>query len=105
MSEQQMEFLTGHQLKQIGMDRAADVRADALTIAREEAEYLGKTTEFVHMDMVVPRMELRGVSSEDLGNAAGSVFKGGNWKFTGHRVMSKRPSNHAREIKVWRWVG
>jgi len=38
----------------------------------------------------------------DLGNAAGSIFAGKRWKFTGDRVKSRRPSAHAREIKVWR---
>jgi len=36
-------------------------------------------------------------------NAWGSVFRGAGWRMVG-RMKSTIPSNHAREIKVWRWV-
>lgn len=35
-------------------------------------------------------------------NAWGAVFKEAGWVCTG-RVRSKRPSAHAREIKIWQW--
>jgi len=35
---------------------------------------------------------------------AGSLFKSGDWEFTGRRVKSARKTNHSREIKVWRLV-
>jgi|TARA_Y100000310_G_scaffold28395_1_gene27026 hypothetical protein len=39
-----------------------------------------------------------------LGPAAGALFKGKGWEFTGRRKKSCRVSNHAREIKIWRLV-
>ena len=39
---------------------------------------------------------------ESLGPASGSIFKGNHWVFTGRRVLSKRESNHARELKCWK---
>ena len=38
---------------------------------------------------------------KELGPAAGSIFKTGDFKFTGKRVNSTLPSNHTRELKVW----
>ena len=37
-----------------------------------------------------------------LGNAAGSLFRGKAWEFTGRWEKSRRITNHARDIKVWR---
>jgi len=35
----------------------------------------------------------------------GTIFRGRHWEFTGMRKRSSWPRNHAREIKIWRWVG
>ncbi len=35
----------------------------------------------------------------------GSLFKGSEWEFTGHRVKSETPGSHANELKCWRYVG
>jgi hypothetical protein len=40
--------------------------------------------------------------SRQLGNAAGSLFRGSRWENTGRRKQSKRISNHARWIMIWR---
>jgi hypothetical protein len=53
-----------------------------------------------HMDAVREVLEFLGV---ELGPAAGSVFAADEWQFTGVRIESKHPANHAREIKVWRY--
>ena len=36
-------------------------------------------------------------------NAWGAVFRGSSWECIG-RTKSQVPSNHAREIKVWRYI-
>jgi len=36
-------------------------------------------------------------------NAFGAVFRGRHWLCIG-RTKSKHPGNHAREIRVWKWV-
>ena len=35
----------------------------------------------------------------------GTIFRGRYWEWTGRRKNSRWPPNHAREIKVWKWVG
>jgi hypothetical protein len=47
----------------------------------------------------------QGISPHALGNAAGSLFRGGDWEWTGRRVKSARVHAHANELKVWRYVG
>ena len=37
----------------------------------------------------------------ELGNAAGAIFRDGNWRFTGQWQASTRDSNHARPVRVW----
>lgn len=39
---------------------------------------------------------------EPLGNAAGSLFKGKDWEFTGCWKASERVSNHKHLNRVWR---
>ncbi len=58
----------------------------------------------VTADDVGKAFEKEGIT-ESLGNAAGSLFRGKEWEFTGQRIKSSRKSNHSREIKVWRYVG
>ena len=40
-----------------------------------------------------------------LGPAAGALFRCDDWTWTGGRVRSTSVKNHARELKVWRYVG
>ncbi len=40
---------------------------------------------------------------DTLGNAAGSIFKGMEWEFTGsYRQVALNRRSHARDVKVWR---
>ena len=55
----------------------------------------------VTMDTVSLEMQARGLHPEMLGNAAGSVFRGKDWRFTGRWEKSARVSNHARVNRVW----
>jgi hypothetical protein len=45
-------------------------------------------------------MELNGVDSTELGNAAGAIFRGKGWKFVGYK-KSVRLSRHANKIGIW----
>ena len=38
----------------------------------------------------------------DLGPAAGSLFRGKEWEFTGRFIQSTRKTNHARLLRIWR---
>lgn len=82
-------------LKQQGMEEAAVKRAVLLDQAREHARRVAGTKGTVTADDIDKSVR------EALGPAAGSIFKGGDFQFTGQRVTSKLPSNHARELKVW----
>ncbi len=88
--------------KEHGMQAAADAKGDALaqarSIARDLALANGGETD---ADEVGKVLYARGIV---LGPAAGSLFKGGEWQFTGKRKASARKTNHGREIKVWRLV-
>jgi hypothetical protein len=75
--------------------------ADVLTLARQCAKEWAKRFGTVNADIVGIEMSERyGVKT--LGPAAGALFRGAEWEFTGQRVLSSRVSNHSREIKVWR---
>jgi hypothetical protein len=75
--------------------------ADVLTLARRVAREWATTYSTVNADQVGSMMKLHyGIDS--IGPAAGALFRGPEWEFTGQRVLSSRVSNHSREIKVWR---
>ena len=82
-------------LKQQGMEDAAVKRAVLLNQAREHARRVADTKGTVTADDIDKSVR------EALGPAAGSIFKGDDFQFTGQRVTSTLPSNHARELKVW----
>jgi hypothetical protein len=76
---------------------SAGLLALARIVARQHAEEFCTVT----ADIVGRLMKERyGIDS--IGPAAGALFRGAEWEFTGQRVLSSRVSNHSREIKVWR---
>tara|TARA_R110002167_G_scaffold65480_2_gene185304 strand:+ start:10012 stop:10329 length:318 start_codon:yes stop_codon:yes gene_type:complete len=87
---------TGLELKTAGMEAAAESQKEKLERARDAAVEiaLSRDDRCCHMDLVREKVG-------DLGPAAGSLFKGPMWRFTGQRILSQLPANHAREIKVW----
>lgn len=86
--------------KETGMALAAENRAEGLAKARAAARRiaLGRADRTCHADLVGEETGL------NLGPAAGSIFRDGAWEFTGERVPSRRVTNHARELKVWKLV-
>ena len=92
--------------KEAGMQQAAEHRMGVLEAAQEIALELGRIhSAGVHIDMVQRRLIAAGYHPSELGNAAGSVFKGDQWEFTGHWHKSARISNHHRDTKIWRLKG
>lgn len=83
------------------MNLAADHRSyilefakgTAITIARSRTSKLC-TIDDVQAVLIQNKM--------DLGMAAGSVFKGDDWEYTGQTIKTKRASSHARDVKVWK---
>ena len=92
--------------KESGMMAAAMAKGELLEVARSCAlhfasqNYSGTCTS----DDVAGEMQRRGYDYTELGNAAGSIFKGKQWAFTGSYTASKRPAAHKRDIKIWRLI-
>ena len=84
--------------KAAGMELAASNKQSLLDEARQVAIDIARSGDGTcNADLV--RMQM-GERYEGLGPAAGSIFRG--WEFTGRRVLSSLPANHARELKIWR---
>jgi hypothetical protein len=98
------DSLRGQQRKREGMDVAANRRTRILALARTVAERHAELYGTVTIDDVMQGLTTCGLEPADLGQAAGSVFRGKAFKWTGAWMESKRPSNHARAVRVWRLV-
>ena len=96
---------TGTQLKYAGQNAAISKNSEVYRIAKDIAVELGRNWKQVNIDMVQGVLVSRGYKAADLGNAAGAIFRGKNWKDTGNTYLSRRESNHARRITVWTYVG
>lgn len=85
----------GEALKQRGMEVAASTRIEDLELARQELRIIaqGRPDRCVTAD---------DAARFNLGNSAGSLFRGGEWEFTGRWEKSKRPARHANNLRVWR---
>ena len=96
---QAQNLAQGEALKASGMKQAAQSRALMLSVARfcalQHAKSHGTCTADDAVRYFTPAMK------SELGNAAGSIFKGQEWIHNGY-TKSHRPSAHARVIGVWR---
>lgn len=95
---------TGEQLKNKGMKAAADANNQLLVLAQSVARELGREKRLVYMDLVSLKLAAMGITSDQLGNAAGSVFRGNVWRFTGQFHKSSRPGRRAGTQRVWEFV-
>lgn len=86
--------------KEQGMSLAAASHADVLALARNVAVdvALHRYSRTVTIDDIQGHLLLAG---KDLGNAAGSVFRGKDFEHAGYQ-KSRRASSHARVVSVWR---
>jgi hypothetical protein len=87
--------------REFGMALAAAARPALLAEAKSLASRVARAQGVVTSDDVALAMSEMGLRYEDLGNAAGSVFRG-DFEWTGEVVTSERPSTHGRVIRVWR---
>jgi hypothetical protein len=87
--------------KTAGMAQAADNKKSLLKYARKLAVEIAKEKGYVYSDLVIERLVANGISDRALGNAGGSVFVGGEFKWTGERHKSTRKIGHGNEQKVW----
>jgi hypothetical protein len=88
--------------KDEGINRAADNKASLLAFARKQAIEVAREKGEITMDDVAKRLVEKGVSVFALGNAAGSLFKGKQWQWTGRYRKSERVHAHSNPLKVWR---
>jgi hypothetical protein len=89
--------------KERGMVYAAVKHQDALDLARGIARTIAlQAPDGITADDVVQELVRRGHGIHCLGNAAGSLFRGPEWIFTGQRRKSARVHAHSNELKVWR---
>ena len=100
-----LEQVTGARAKYAGQNAAISKNSEVYRIAKNIAVELGRNWKQVNIDMVQGVLVSRGYKAADLGNAAGAIFRGKNWKNTGTTHLSRRESNHARRITVWAYVG
>ena len=102
LSKQIFDYELGKQLKRQGMSVAEAANLSDLELARTIARTIAKNGDGTCDADQVGRVLKRHYGIDTLGPAAGSLFKGEDWEFTGDRRRSARAKNHAREIKVWR---
>lgn len=103
MQSDLFDAVEAERLKEEGIARAVewtqkDVLAYAQSAAYLHAERFGTVT----VDDVYQRLIMWKYDPSLLGNAAGSIFRGKSWEFTGEWRKSTRTTNHGRYIRVWR---
>ena len=91
----------GIKRREDGLGITSKNRAEVLAEAQQIAIHLGRQYELVTADDVQEVLERRGISPEQLGQAAGAIFRGKRWRRITFR-KSRRVSNNARVIGVWR---
>lgn len=96
-----LDLFAGLELRDAGMRLAESSKHDLVEKVRYQLERiaLGRADRTVTIDDAAAFLEAMG---EGLGNAAGSVFKGERWEFTGQFVPSRRITNRGRYVRVWR---
>lgn len=100
--ESEFNLPEGEGRREEGMALARHNRARTLHVARMIARYLGRKQHLVSADDVQRLMIQYGQGP--LGNAAGSLFRGDEWEFTGEWTKSSRVSNHAHQNRIWRYT-
>jgi hypothetical protein len=83
-----------------GMKKAARAKSDDLLRAKIIAQNIAHFKGQVTADDVRKEYEYRGGNWSDLGNAAGSIFKGKQWQCVGFE-NSTVTTSHARALRVW----
>ena len=104
-----MDFnlVEGELEKERGMRISAARRQGLLRLAREIAKMLARRNpqRLTDADQVQREMPIwfPDFEPQQLGNAAGSIFRGTEWRWVGWK-KSERVSNHARMIRIWKLI-
>jgi hypothetical protein len=86
----------------IALATASLSRQQLLALAKVYAVRVARLCGSVTADDVFYEMLKAGLDPTALGPAWGSVFRGESFVFTGRWEKSKRVSNHASDLRVWR---
>ena len=92
----------GERLKKEGMEAAADLRPSDLELARQIAREIAHNNGGLCDADKVGRVLKYRFGIDSLGPAAGSLFKGAEWDWSGQYIKSVRTTNHGRMLRVWR---
>lgn len=98
--------IAARRLADQGIERAARGKGAVLELARRGAVEIARSrsSHTVTADDVQAWLVGKGIDEGTLGNAAGSVFRGSRWRYTGRTVKSQRPASHGRLIRVWELI-
>ena len=104
MSTHTFSLFAGVSERDMGIATAADSRNDLINKVREFLRTLARSRDnrCVTADDAYKFLAIRDGELQRLGNAAGALFRTGEWEFTGCWTPSTRVSNHARMVRVWR---
>jgi hypothetical protein len=94
------DYAQSKQERDKGMQTATSGRMEVLKKVRLIAYDLACFGETVTADDVRKEYEYRGGNWSNLGNAAGSIFKGKQWQQVGW-TNSTVTTSHARALRVW----
>lgn len=87
--------------KERGIQQAADNKTSLLEFARKEAVELARAMGEITADDVQRRLVEKGISVRALGSAAGALFRGKQWQWTGRFKKSERAHSHSNLLRVW----
>ena len=107
MTQTDFNFDAAAAARDAGLDRACNpsFRKEALRKAKAHAIALGLVLGEVTADDVKRRMLNYGDDPDNLGNAAGAIFRQDPaWEYVGSKP-SEQVRRHAGRISVWRYVG
>jgi len=98
------DWAEGQRRKREGQDQAADNKASLLQFVRDGLENIarGRHDRTVTADDAARYLVANGISDKALGSAAGSLFRGRQWEFTGQWAKSARVTNHGSDLRIWR---
>ena len=94
---------TGEILREVGVDRVEESSSEFVATMRLLAVKISEDRGSVTSDDLRKIAEERGLRPCHR-NAWGAIFRGKGWRVVGRR-KSELASNHAREIRVWKWEG
>ena len=99
------DYVESQRQRDVGIAVASENAASVLVRVQELAREIGRRQRFVSADDVALEMEKHKISRKALGNAAGGMFRGREWRDTTRTVKSKRINAHARKIAIWEFIG